>query len=98
MNELNLQYAPSETASLKLGPQGRLVIPAHLRRILELQTGVELVARACDGQLVIETAENLRRRLRERYQKLPAGSMADELIEERRQEALRELERSEPSS
>jgi hypothetical protein len=43
--------------------------------------------------------DNLRRRLRERYRQLPAGgSMAEELIAERRQEGLRELERSETSS
>jgi AbrB family looped-hinge helix DNA binding protein len=97
MNELNLRRSPADLATLKLGPQGRLVIPANLRRSLNLQTGVELVARAEDGQLVIETVENVRRRLRERYQGSRSASMADELIAERRQEALRELERERPS-
>jgi bifunctional DNA-binding transcriptional regulator/antitoxin component of YhaV-PrlF toxin-antitoxin module len=97
MNELNLNRTPAESATLRLGPQGRLVIPANLRRVLDLQTGTELVARAVDGQLVVETLDNVKRRLRERYQGLTAGSMAEELIAERRQDALRELER-EPSS
>jgi len=98
MNEPSFYRTPAEVATLKLGPQGRLVVPANLRRVLELQTGVELVARACDGQLVFETRENIKRRLKERYQDLESGSMAEELIAERRQEALRELEKSEPSS
>jgi AbrB family looped-hinge helix DNA binding protein len=97
MNELNLRRSPADLVTLKLGPQGRLVIPANLRRSLNLQTGVELVARAEDGQLVIETVENVRRRLRERYQGSSSVSMAEELIAERRQEALRELERERPS-
>jgi AbrB family looped-hinge helix DNA binding protein len=97
MNEFNLRRSPADLATLKLGPQGRLVIPANLRRSLNLQTGVELVARAEDGQLVIETVENVRRRLRERYQGSRSVSMADELIAERRQDALRELERERPS-
>lgn len=97
MNELNLRRSPADLATLKLGPQGRLVIPANLRRSLNLQTGIELVARAEDGQLVLETLENVRRRLRERYKGSPSASMAEELIAERRQEALRELERERPS-
>lgn len=99
MDEPQLRRSPADMATLKLGPQGRLVIPANLRRVLEFQTGVDLVARACDGQLVLETLDNVKRRLKERYQDLKeGGSMAEELIAERRQEALRELERSERSS
>ena len=99
MNESLHGTSPTSLASLKLGPQGRLVIPANLRRVLDLQTGVDLVARACDGQLVIETLDNVKRRLHERYSgSSAAGSMAEELIAERRQEALRELERAEPIS
>lgn len=94
MNEPLLRRTPADLATLKLGPQGRLVVPAHLRRTLELKTGDELVARAVDGQLIIETVDNVRRRLRERYQGLNFGSMAEELIAERRQEALKELEPS----
>ena len=97
MNEPNLRRSPADVATLKLGPQGRLVIPANLRRILNLQTGSELVARADDGQLVLETLDNVRRRLRERYRNTQSGSMAEELIAERRQEAQRELERERPS-
>jgi AbrB family looped-hinge helix DNA binding protein len=97
MNELSPRRYSADPSTLKVGPQGRLVIPANLRRSLNLQAGIELVARAEDGQLVLETLDNLRRRLRERYQGTRSTSMADELIAERRQEALRELERENPS-
>ncbi len=51
MDGLNLYRHHSETATLKVGPQGRLVIPVNLRRVLDLEPGAELVARAVDGQL-----------------------------------------------
>ena len=72
-------------------PQGRLVVPAHLRRQLGISPGDVLVARAEDGRLVLEPREAIIGRLRARFAALPAGvSLADELIAERREESRAE--------
>ena len=49
------------------------------------------MARVEDGALVLETKAAALRRLRARYQSA-GGSLADELLEERRLEAAREAE------
>lgn len=82
---------PENASNLLIGPQGRLVIPANFRRELGLEPGSELVMWVNDGQLILETRENVKRRLRERYRGWPSdGRMSDELIKERRVEAARE--------
>ena len=77
--------------TVRLGPQGRLVIPASVRREAGIAPGDLLVIRARDGQVVVETRENVERRMRGRFAHIPAElSLADELIAERRAEARRE--------
>lgn len=67
------------------------MIPAEIRERLGLKTGEPLVATIEDGRLVLEKPANVVRRLRRRFQAVPAGvSLAQELILERRQEAARE--------
>ncbi len=74
-----------------LGAQGRLVIPARVRRALDLKPGDALIVRSEADRLVVEKAEAVKRRLRERFGSIPHDiDMADELIEHRRREALRE--------
>ena len=58
---------------VQLGPQGRLVIPAQLRRLLGFKPGDRLVARLEDGRLILEKRETIRRRLQDRFARLPAG-------------------------
>lgn len=73
---------------VKLGDQGRLVIPAKLRKLLEIEPGDTLLIRFREGQLVLEKAETIRRRLKERFAKIAEGkSLANELLIERRLEA-----------
>ena len=79
----------STPTAVKLGKQGRLVIPAPLRRELGLSQGAELVARAENGCLILEPKAVAIDRLRERFRKIE-GSLADELLAERREEAARE--------
>lgn len=75
-------------ASLRLGRQGRLVIPADLRRKLGLNDGDELVARDEDGRLVIEPRSAVLTRIRRRLQALPPEvSLVDDLLAERRSES-----------
>lgn len=81
-----------EAGQLRLGPQGCLVIPAEIRQQLGFKTGEPLVATIEDGRLVLEKPANVVRRLRRRFQAVPAGvSLARELILERRREAEREV-------
>jgi len=72
-------------AEVQVGPQGRVVIPAQLRKLLNLKPGEVLIAHVENESLVFEKAEVIKRRLKARFAHLPQGmSLADELIAERR--------------
>ncbi len=71
--------------------QGRVVIPSGLRRSLGFSEGAELVARVEGETLVLEPRDAVLRRLKARYKNV-TGSLATELLEERRAEAEREGE------
>jgi AbrB family looped-hinge helix DNA binding protein len=83
--------ADRETLEVTVGPQGRLVIPASLRRRLSIEPGEVLIARAEEDRLVLERRKAILARLRERLRVVPTDvSLVDELIAERRKEAERE--------
>ena len=85
-----------DQARVNVGPQGRVVIPARLRRVLAIDQGDTLVARVEDGRIVLEKREQVLARLRRRFEKVPGEvSLANELISERREEARREQEAGE---
>ena len=74
-----------------IAAQGRMVIPAHLRKEFKLKTGERLIARKQGESLVFERPETVKRRLQERFKALPTDvSLVDELIAERREAAVRE--------
>ena len=76
-----------------MGPQGRIVIPAHIRRALEIRPGQILIAKAEDGRLVLETREQVLARLQDTFSQVPGDvSLVEELIADRREEARREAE------
>lgn len=82
----------SNYSEVHLGSQGRLVIPASLRRQLNFAEGDTLVARYEEGRLILEKQETIKQRLKARFSQLPEGiSLADELIAQRREEAKREV-------
>lgn len=85
--------APPELKNeVQLGPQGRLVIPAHLRKALDLKPGDRLVIRQDGDSIVLERRENLLKRLRARFAHIPADvSLVDELITDRQAEAAAEM-------
>lgn len=89
------EMAQTARLAVKLGRQGRLVIPARLRNVLGLSRGDALVAHVEDGErLVIEKRRAALARLQARFSRFPSGvSLADELIAERRAEAKRERSR-----
>lgn len=79
--------------SVNIGKQGRLVIPAELRKSLGIEEGDKLIAREEEGRLVLEKPEAVTKRLRALFAHIPKErSLADELIAERREAAKREME------
>jgi AbrB family looped-hinge helix DNA binding protein len=83
----------SKGFEVTVGRQGRLVVPAPLRRRLDIEEGAVLLARAEDGRLVLEPRSAVLTRLRKRFEAVPADiSLVDELLSARREEAARERE------
>lgn len=82
----------TEKYALALGERGRIVLPAPLRRRLDLHAGDRLIVTLdASGEIRLLPARDLARRLCGLYRDLaPGRSLADELIAERRAEAARE--------
>ncbi len=71
-------------ATLVLGKQGRIVIPAEIRSALGLSPGDRLHLHASGGRLVLERPENAVEALRRLGDRVPASrSLVDELLSER---------------
>jgi AbrB family looped-hinge helix DNA binding protein len=79
---------------IRLGPQGRIVIPAHFRRAMGIETGEPLVATLDgEGRLVIETRKAAWESFLKLFEGIPTDvDLVGELIAERRAEARREEE------
>jgi AbrB family looped-hinge helix DNA binding protein len=77
---------------IKLGPDGRVVIPAAFREALGLKDGDVLIASADQGELKLLTIPAAVRRAQAIVREfVPEGvSLVDELIEDRRREVERE--------
>jgi len=73
---------------VKLGPDGRVVVPAAFREALGLKEGDTLIASAGAGELKLMTIPAAVRRAQEMLRQfVPEGvSLVDELIEDRRRE------------
>lgn len=74
---------------VEVGPKGRVVIPAAIRRELGIGVGSELVALVEDGGVLLLPRGEVKRRLRRMFAGVE-GSLASELIAERRREAAAE--------
>lgn len=84
---------PGARAQLTASPDGRVTIPAPIRRAAGIEPGQRLVAYVEDGRVVLEEWGHLLRRVQARVASATAGhpgSAVDELIAERRAEAARE--------
>lgn len=78
---------------VRIGAQGRVVIPAALRKALNLKPGERLIARKVGESLVLERREAIEKRLQARFSHVPKEvSLVDELIAERRAEAAKEAQ------
>lgn len=81
-------------AEVIVNRDGRVLIPAQVRRDLGLTAGSTLLLSVEDGRVVLESREQLvarmRREIAESWQGDPEASLADELIADRRAEAVAE--------
>ncbi len=75
-------------ATLVLGQQGRLVIPAEVRSALGLSPGDTLYLRLVGHSLVLERPQDAARELRGLASRIPSTrSLVDELLSERQHAA-----------
>lgn len=80
-----------ETYTLALGDRGRLVLPAPVRRRLGVEAGDRLIAVVDeDGVRLVPLREQIGRMAGMFRDVAPGRSLVDELIAERRAEAVRE--------
>ena len=78
-----------QAVELSVGKQGRIVIPAYLRKQLALKPGSQLLAWVEDGRLVMETKAQLWNLVHKACNKVPKDvDLAQELINERREAAF----------
>ena len=82
---------PTTPVRVRFGTQGRLVVPAPMRKALGFKTGDPVVVRVEDGRLVVESRDSVVRRVQHRFG-VTGRNLVEELISERRQEACREEE------
>jgi AbrB family looped-hinge helix DNA binding protein len=84
--------AESLSAEVTANEQGRVTIPAQIRRGAGIETGKPLVVYVEDGRVVLETRQQLSERLRRDVAAAWSGegSVVDELIADRRAEAARD--------
>lgn len=83
---------PQSKYTVQVGARGRLVLPAEVRKQLTLEEGDSVVlSLEADGSLRLQSLREQVRRGMGLFQDVAPGvSLADELIEERREEARRE--------
>ena len=79
----------SGTISVEVGPKGRVVIPAAIRRELGIEEGSQLVALVDDGGVLLLPRAEVKRRLRGMFAGI-GTSLSAELLEDRRRAARRE--------
>jgi AbrB family looped-hinge helix DNA binding protein len=81
----------SDTDIVEVGPKGRVVIPAHVRRRLGIEQGTRLAVLVDDDAVVLVPRSAIERRLHAIFKGVPL-SMASELLEERAAEARGEAD------
>lgn len=81
---------------VKLGDDGRLVIPASLRKEVGIKPGDTLVIESDGDSLLLRSYDQVLRETQDFFRQFvpPGVSVVDELIADRRAEAAREKEES----
>jgi AbrB family looped-hinge helix DNA binding protein len=80
----------SDTTVVSVGPKGRVVIPADIRRELGITEGTELVAMVEGPAVVLVPRSAVKARLRSMFAGIPT-SLREELIADRRAAAARDI-------
>ena len=82
----------SDETRMRVGQNGRIVIPASFRKALGIDVGDEVVLRLHDDELRITTQQRRIQRAQQRARRYlkPGESLVDQLLAERREEAKRE--------
>ncbi len=80
-----------DTSFVEVGPKGRVVIPAPIRRRLGIEQGTRLAVLVDEGAVVLVPREAIERRLHAIFKGVPS-SMVQELREERMKEATAEAD------
>ena len=82
-----------DPVTVRIDPSGRLVVPRDLREALGVPDGGELRLTVQDGELRATTRLSALRRIRAELKALAPGgaSLVDDLLAERRAEAVRAL-------
>jgi AbrB family looped-hinge helix DNA binding protein len=83
-----------EMFTIKVDGSGRILLPAKVRKQLNLRKGSELIAGLEKQQLVLNTRAEALREVQEFFsRRRPAGTLwSDEIIQDRRREARREID------
>jgi len=85
------------SVEIRIGAQGRVIIPAALRKSMSLKPGDRLIARQSGDSLVLERRSDVEKRLLGLFADAQINaSLVDQLISDRRREA--ELEQSSNSA
>ncbi|MCF6237000.1 MAG: AbrB/MazE/SpoVT family DNA-binding domain-containing protein [Gammaproteobacteria bacterium] len=75
--------------NISLGQNGRIVIPASIRKSLGLKQGQRLRLHLDNQKIVLEKTDDVIQKLQHRFGFIKQ-SLSKELIQERRQEAMKE--------
>ena len=84
-----------EQFAVKLDGSGRILLPAKVRKQLKLEKGTVVIGRLEKEQLILWTRAQALRRVQAYFSQFRPNDgklLSDELIEDRREEARRELE------
>ncbi len=79
----------SDTDIVEVGPKGRIVIPAPIRRLLGIEQGTRLTVLVDGDAVILVPRDAVERRLHSIFASV-SSSMAGELLEDRRAEAVSE--------
>ena len=81
-----------DQARTRVGKKGRLVIPAAIRKVLDMNVGEEVELRVEDNELRVSTLKSRVALAQQRLRKfIPLGrSLSEELLAERREAAKHE--------
>lgn len=81
-----------EQTRMRVGQNGRMVIPAAFRKAMGIQVGDEILLRIEDGELRITTQQRRIRQAQRRARRYlkPGASLVEELLSERHEAARNE--------